>query len=187
MRPVIVQQYAVSLDGFSCPDDSEFQKYVFGVEDPELDEYFLADLRRAGTHVMGRVTYENMSAYWPGQENAIAGVMNGIPKVVFSRTLEHADWPESRIASGDTAHELALLKAEPGGEILVHGGYRFTQSLVQMGLVDEIRLYVFPVALGSGQSLFGTLRTLTKYSVSGFRVFSSGAVLQRLRPATIAG
>ncbi len=182
MREVILQQYAVSLDGFSCADDSEFQKYVFGVEDPEVDAYFLADLRRAGTHVMGSVTYQNMSSYWPGQSNPIADVMNGIPKVVFSKSLTEAKWPDSRIASGDTAEELAALKAEPGGEILVHGGFRFTQSLVEQGLADEIRLYVFPAALGSGHSIFGTVNALRPYDLVDCRRFPSGVFLQRLRP-----
>src|SRR5580700_6760311 len=103
MRDVILQQYAVSLDGFSCADGSEFQQYVFGVDDPEVDELFIETLSRAGTHIMGRATYLDMARHWPPRSTPIANVMNSIPKVVFSRSLQHADWPESRIASGDTA------------------------------------------------------------------------------------
>jgi dihydrofolate reductase len=182
MRDVILQQYAVSLDGFSCADGSEFQKYVFGVDDPEMDKLFIETLSRAGTHIMGRVTYLDMARHWPPRSDPIANVMNSIPKVVFSHTLEHADWPESRIASGETAEEIAKLKEEPGGEIVAHGGFRFTQSLVKLGLVDELRLYFFPVAVGRGTSIFDTVDVLTEYEPTSIKRFPSGAVLQNLRP-----
>jgi dihydrofolate reductase len=181
MRDVILQQYAVSLDGFSCADGSEFQRYVFGVDDPEVDQLFIELLSRAGTHIMGRKTYLDMSQHWPSRSGPTADLMNSVPKVVFSRTLEHADWPESRIAGGDTAEEIAKLKEEPGGEIVAHGGFSFTQSLVKLGLVDELRLYVFPVALGQGTSVFDTVDHLTEYESTSIRQFPSGVVLQSLR------
>jgi dihydrofolate reductase len=182
MRDVVLQQYAVSLDSFSCADGSEFQRYVFGVDDPELDEAFIDTLRRAGTHIMGKSTYLDMARHWPPRSDPIANVMNSIPKVAFSRTLEHADWAESRIARGDTAEEIAKLKEEPGGEIVAHGGFSFTQSLVKLGLADELRLYVFPVALGSGTSIFETVDQVTEYQLTSSRTFPSGVVLQTLRP-----
>jgi dihydrofolate reductase len=181
MRDVILQQYAVSLDGFSCADGSEFQRYVFGVDDPEVDEVFIELLSRAGTHIMGRSTYLDMSRHWPSRSGPTADLMNSIPKVVFSHTLERADWPESRIAGGDTAEEIAKLKEEPGGEIVAHGGFSFTQSLVKLGLVDELRLYIFPVALGRGVSIFGTVDDLAEYELTLNRRFPSGVVLQTLR------
>jgi dihydrofolate reductase len=185
MRDVILQQYAVSLDGFSCADGSEFQKYVFGVDDPEVDQVFIDLLGRAGTHIMGRATYLDMANHWPSRSGPTADLMNSIPKVVFSRTLEHADWPESRIAGGDTAQEIANLKEEPGGDIVAHGGFRFTQSLVKLGLVDEIRLYIFPVALGQGISIFDTLDNLTEYESTMIKRFTSGVVLETLRPVRL--
>lgn len=181
MRNVILQQYAVSLDSFSCADNSEFQRYVFSLDDPEQDQQFIDALGRAGTHIMGRHTYEDMAKYWPTRSNPVADAMNGIPKVVFSRTLERAEWGESRIARGDTIDEIAKLKEEPGDEILAHGGFRFAQSLVQLGLADELRLYVFPVALGHGTSIFATVEELTKFQLVSSRQFRSGAVLQTLR------
>jgi dihydrofolate reductase len=183
MRDVVLQQYAVSLDGFSCADGSEFQRYVFGVDDPEVDEVFIGLLSRAGAHIMGRSTYLDMAGHWPSRSGPTADLMNNIPKVVFSRTLEHADWPESRIASGDTAQEIAKLKEEPGGDIVAHGGFSFTQSLVRLGLVDELRLYIFPVALGHGTSIFSTADSLTEHECTLIKRFPSGVVLQTLRPA----
>ncbi len=182
MRDVVLQQYAVSLDGFSCADGSEFQQYVFGVDDPDLDNLFIETLGQAGTHIMGRATYLDMAGHWPSRSSPTADLMNSVPKVVFSHTLKHAEWPESRIAGGDTAEEIAKLKEEPGGEIVAHGGFSFTQSLVRLGLVDELRLYIFPVALGHGTSIFGTVDKLSEFELTLIRRFSSGVVLQTLRP-----
>jgi dihydrofolate reductase len=181
MRDVILQQHAVSLDGFSCADGSEFQRYVFGVDDPEVHQLFIELLSRAGTHIMGRKTYLDMAQHWPSRSGPTADLMNSVPKVVFSQSLQHADWPESRIASGDTAQEIAKLKEEPGGEIVAHGGFGFTQSLVKLGLVDELRLYVFPVALGQGTSVFDTVDHLTEYEPTSIKQFPSGVVLQTMR------
>jgi dihydrofolate reductase len=181
MRDVILQQYAVSLDGFSCADGSEFQRYVFGVDDPEVDEFFIETLSRAGTHIMGRATYLDMAHHWPSRSGPTADLMNSVPKVVFSHTLQHADWPESRIAGGDTGDEIAKLKEEPGGEIVAHGGFSFTQSLVKLGLVDELRLYFFPVALGQGISIFNTVDHLSEYEPTSIKQFPSGVVFQSLR------
>lgn len=78
------------------------------------------DGSRAGAHLMGRVTYEDMATVWPSSSSDYAAPMNEIPKVVFSKTLERADWPEARIASGDLDDEVAELKAEEGGHLLAH-------------------------------------------------------------------
>jgi len=94
--------------------------------------------------------------------------------VVFSRTLRSAGWPESRIASGDTAEEIARLKAEPGGEIVAHGGVGFARSLIRLGLVDEYRLLVLPAAVGQGQPLFTGLDHPQTLRPLGSRAFSSG-------------
>ena len=102
--------------------------------------------------------------------------MNDIPKVVFSKTLQTADWPESRIARGDTAEEIARLKAEPGGEIVAHGGVRFVQSLARIDVVDEYRLYVYPIAVGSGSSLFDDIEHPQPLRLVSNTTFPSGAV-----------
>jgi dihydrofolate reductase len=103
---------------------------------------------------MGRVTYLEMADFWPKSSEVNAAPMNDIPKVVFSRTLQTAAWPQTRIASGDTAQEIARLKAEPGGEIIAHGGTQFVRSLTRLGLVDRYRFYVLPFAAGGGVPLF---------------------------------
>lgn len=125
----------------------------------------------AGVHAMGRGTYEEMAAFWPTSTDAYAGPMNEVPKVVFSSTLTRADWPTTTIAAGDLADEVARLKDEPGGEIIVWGGYRFAQSLTRADLVDEYRLITRPVALGSGEPMFKDLpveRRLELVEVTGY-------------------
>ena len=176
MRKLSLQQI-VSLDGYILEQDTDFWRWWEAQpDDDEADAHALAILRRAGTHVMGRVTYEAMAAHWPNSPAPVAPVMNDIPKVVFSKTLQSADWPETRIARGDTREEIARLKAEPGGVIVAHGGVRFVQSIARLGVVDEYRLYVFPVAVGSGSSLFAAVEDVQPLRLASQTGFPSGVV-----------
>ena len=171
MRRVVLQ-FWISLDGYSCDEGTELSRVMQELPDDEqADEYFVSRLRQAGTHIMGRVSYESMAEFWPKSDFPAAGAMNDIPKVVFSRTLRSADWPESRIASGDTAQEIARLKAEPGGEIIAHGGVGFARSLIRLGLVDEYRLLVLPAAAGQGERLFTDLDHLLTLRLLACRAF----------------
>ncbi len=144
------------------------------MEDPAHQEHFVPWLGRAGDHIMGRTTYREMTEYWPKSDHPIAGPMNDVPKVVFSRTLQEAGWPESRIAAGDTAAEIARLKQEPGGPIIAHGGTQFVGSLIRLGLIDEYHLWVLPAAVGSGAALFAGLDHLLPLRLVTSRAFPSG-------------
>jgi dihydrofolate reductase len=190
MRKLVLHLAAVSLDGYICEEGTEFWR-SFGPlalpaapDDEEYEEYFLTMLRRAGTHIMGRVTYQSMAETWPTSTDPVAAIMNDTPKVVFSRTLASADWPETRIARGETAREVARLKAGPGGEIVAHGGARFAQSLTQLGLVDEYRLYVHPVAVGTGTPLFTDVGRPQGLRLVSSRVFQCGVLALAYRPMT---
>lgn len=99
MRPVVLQM-GITLDGFSHGAEG-YEDWGLPPEDDELVAWKAASLREAGTHIMGRVTYQEMASVWPKETGVYAEVMNQIPKVVFSTTLASADWPESRIAGGD--------------------------------------------------------------------------------------
>ena len=92
MRKVVLQ-FWVSLDGYSCDPGTELYQFLQELPEDEGDEYFVNRLRQAGTHIMGRVTYEGMANVWPTSDNPVAAPMNDIPKVVFSKTLKSADWP----------------------------------------------------------------------------------------------
>ena len=175
MRRVVLS-FWLSLDGYSCDEGSELYQFMQQMPDGDQaeEEDGISRLRKVGTHIMGRVTYERMAEFWPKLDNPVAAAMNDIPKVVFSRTLQSADWTDSRIASGDTAEEIARLKAEPGGDIVAHGGVQFVRSLIRLGLVDEYRLLVLPAAVGKGQRLFADLDHLLSLRLVSSRALSSG-------------
>jgi dihydrofolate reductase len=185
-----MQIAAISLDGYICEEGTEFWR-SFGPaalppapDDVEFEDCFLSLMRRAGCHIMGRHTYEDMAETWPTSTDPIAAIMNEVPKVVFSKSLESAGWPESRIARGDLAQEIAQLKSEPGGEILAHGGVSFVKSLAQLGLVDEYRLYVYPVATGGGSALFSDVGRPQGLRLLSSRAFQCGVLLLVYRPMT---
>jgi dihydrofolate reductase len=175
-RPVVLQVSAMSLDGYVCEEHTDFERLADTFEDPQRDTWMVESLWRAGHHIMGRVTYESMAAYWPTSSEVFAAPMNQIPKVVFSRTLSSADWPESRIVRGDTAHELAQLKQQDGGEIIAHGGARFSQSLASLDLVDEYRLIVYPITVARGTPLFTGLPQPRAMQLVSQTSFPSGCI-----------
>jgi dihydrofolate reductase len=181
MRPVVLQM-GVTLDGF-VHGEKGYEDWGLPPEDDEVVAWKVASLREAGTHIMGRVSYEAMATVWPTATGVYADVMNEIPKVVFSKTLTHADWPESRIASGDLTDDIDRLKREPGGVILVHGGATFVDALIGGGLIDEYRLVIHPVAIGHGTSLFGALGQPLRLNLVEARTFPGGTAIHRYQPA----
>jgi dihydrofolate reductase len=180
MRPVVLQ-FGLTLDGFSHGAKG-YQDWGLPPEDDGVVEWKAASLRQAGTHIMGRATYEAMASAWPGATGVYADVMNEIPKVVFSRTLARADWAESRIASGDLAEDIARLKGEPGGVILAHGGATFVDALIRHNLIDEYRLVIHPVVIGHGTGLFGALSEPLRLDLIEARTFPSGTAIHVYRP-----
>jgi dihydrofolate reductase len=169
----------ISVDGFVA----RHGRYGAGgwggpAEDPELKARKLEWLGSAGFHLMGRNTYEEMAGFWPTADDAYAAPMNNIPKVVFSRTLQHADWPDSRIAAGETSEVIAQLKRESaGGDLIVWGGAALARSLARQGLVDEYRRVRQPVALGDGLPLFSGLTAPVAFWLTESVSYASGEVL----------
>ena len=190
MRNLVLSVATMSLDGYICEENTDFWRR-FGPfatpaapDDSDYDEMAMEWLRHAGVHIMGRVTYEAMADFWPTSTWPIAAIMNDIPKVVFSTTLTETRWPRARIASGDIAEEVARLKAEDGGEIIAHGGAHFMRSLVRTGLVDEYRLAIFPVAVGSGLPLFTDAGQPYGLHLLSCHSFQNGVMQLRYRPLT---
>ncbi|HEX5818093.1 MAG TPA: dihydrofolate reductase family protein [Gemmatimonadales bacterium] len=172
MRRVVLKMH-VSLDGYVRDAGGEVMDWIFRTYDDELARWEVELLSQAGTHVMGRRLYEEMAAHWPTSTEVYARPMNEIPKVVFSRTLQHATWQHTRITDGDPAEELARLRQEPGKDILVHGGAAFAQSLARVGAIDEYRLILHPVTLAAGLPLFDAPMDL---ALTETRTFPAGAV-----------
>jgi dihydrofolate reductase len=180
MRKVIVAM-SISLDGFVAPA-KDAPEHRSQPEDPALKQIKLDWLRQAGTHAMGRVTYNEMAAHWPVSTDEYAAPMNDVPKVVFSKTLGSAEWNDSRVARGDIAQEISAMRLEPGGDIIAWGGASFVQALSRQGLVDEYRLVINPVALGNGLPLFKDLSDPIQLQLVEARTFASGAALHVYQP-----
>jgi dihydrofolate reductase len=181
MRAVVVES-TISLDGYVAPAKGASGHRSQG-EDQGLKERKLERLSRAGTHIMGRVTYLEMASHWPHSDDPYAAPMNELPKVAFSRTLtEPADWNDSRIAGGDLAQEIERLREEPGGDIVAWGGGTFLQALSRAGLVDEYRLTINPIVLGDGLALFKDLEAPIELELVAADTFTSGTALHIYRP-----
>jgi dihydrofolate reductase len=169
----LVLKMSVSLDGYVAPPDGSTD-WVAAGRSPDGASWTLETVSNAGVHLMGATTYASWAGFWPSAPGPFAKPMNDIPKVVFSDSLESADWAETTIASGDLAEAITRLKQEQtSGYLLAHGGARFARSLVETGLIDEYRLVVHPVVLGAGERLFTAPLTLEPISTTAF---SGGAV-----------
>jgi dihydrofolate reductase len=168
----VVLMMHVSLDGFVGRLNGDLD-WLFPDIDDDLKEWTVDQLSQMDTHLLGRVNYEEQAQHWPSSTDELAPLINNATKVVFSKTLEKADWQNSRVARGDIAEEISGLKRQPGKDIFVPGGARFAQTLSKHRLIDEYRLVVHPVVLGSGLPLFTDALDLRLLSS---RAFATGAV-----------
>jgi dihydrofolate reductase len=172
----------LSLDGFATSPDGTHD-WMFEFFGADGNEWNLRALDEAGTHAMGRRSYEIMGPHWQASEGPIATSMNGKPKAVFSRTLENADWGPAEIFGGDLTAAIADLKGrDDDGTILVHGGPNFAKSMTSLGLVDEYQLTWVPLAIGAGHSPFADLEDHLKLDLVAEERFASGAHGQILVP-----
>lgn len=186
MRRVVLQM-GISLDGIVAGGPDEQGDPGSPGEHTDVTAWKVESLRQTGTHIMGRVTYEQMAAHWPSANDEYAVFMNDIPKVVFSKTLQTAGWASARIARGDLAEEIASLKSEPGQDIMAHGGATFVQALSRLGLIDEYRLVIRPVALGSGLPLFKDLPAPLHLELAEAKPFPDGTVIHVYKPVSSTG
>lgn len=183
MRKLILKMQ-MSLDGFIGGPLGEVD-WIFSSMDAGASGWLVDTLWQAGVHLMGAQTYRDMAAHWPQSQEPFAAPMNEIPKFVFSRSLEEADWGDTHIVRGELAAEIGRLKGLPGRDLLAHGGARFARSLVRLGLVDEFRLMVHPVVLGKGLPLFSDLERPCQLRLMSSRSFASGASAQVWQPARV--
>jgi dihydrofolate reductase len=158
---IVVTEF-VSLDGVvEAPGGGENFKHggwSFEISrGDEGDKFKLDETMSSEALLLGRVTYEGFAAAWPSRtdEFGFADKFNSMPKYVVSSTLKDPEWNNSTVLTGDVADEVAKLKERHDGDIVVHGSPQLVQTLIENDLVDEYRLMVFPVVLGSGKRLFG--------------------------------
>jgi dihydrofolate reductase len=161
MGRIIVTEF-VSLDGvMEAPGGGEAYKHggwTFAIDRGDDGNAFkINETRDSEALLLGRVTYEGFAKAWPSRDGEFADKFNRMPKYVVSSTLKSADWNNSTILRGDLHADVTQLKNTVNGNIVVHGSARLVQALVASDLVDELRLMVFPVILGSGKKLFGEM------------------------------
>ena len=178
MRNVVLS-VQVSLDGFIARSNGELDWHLV---DQESMEYARDLLDSFDTLVFGRMTYQVMADYWPTAtpsdpvEARIAEQLNSLPKLVFSRTLKKLEWKNARLAEGGIAKEILKLKEQPGSDIGI-GGTSLVSALAPLGLIDEYRILVVPVVLGSGKPLFKDIKNRINLKLRKTRTFGSGLVL----------
>jgi len=158
MGRIVVTEF-VSLDGvMEDPGGAEGFKYggwTFEISrGDEGDRFKLDEALSAEALLLGRVTYEGFAAAWPSREGEFADKFNTMPKYVVSSTLESPEWNNSTVLKGNVQEAVAKVRQEQDGDIVVHGSAQLVRALVEHDLVDELRLMVFPVVLGSGKRLF---------------------------------
>lgn len=160
MRRIVVSEF-VSLDGVmedpGGAEKSEFGGWTIPYWDDELGQFKASELFASDALLLGRVTYEGFAAAWPSMsdEQGFADHMNSVAKYVVSSTLDTAEWKNSTLLKGDLVDEVTDLRQQPGQDILVAGSATLVQTLMRHGLVDDLRLAIYPVVLGSGKRLFG--------------------------------
>lgn len=196
MRRLILSTM-VTLDGFTAGSDGDLDVFGEDFADDELLGYIADLLRGVDGFVYGRVAYELLADFWPragtapdssAREIELAGLMNATPKIVVSRTMTDPAWtPASVIGGTDLAAEVSALKAQPGRDLALFAGATVMSTLAGLGLVDEYRLMVYPVALGEGQALFRAGEGRRDLELVDTRTFRSGVVLLRYRPAIAPG
>ncbi len=161
MRTLFVTEF-VTLDGVMEAPGGEpthpHTGWVMGFASPEQQEWKLQETLATETLLIGRVTYESFAGAWPTYEGTFADKMNSMEKVVVSKTLTDPEWTNTRVLSGDLLEEITALKVGDGGPIQVPGSRHLVHGLLEAGLVDELRLMVFPVSIGDGFRVFPDAR-----------------------------
>jgi dihydrofolate reductase len=182
----------VSLDGvMQSPGSTDVPfKYRGWAVDfdggPESDRFQLEQAQNAGALLLGRVTYEAMHAFWPTTEGEFAERLNELPKYIVSSTLTDLPW-NATVLGDDWPGVVARLRKELDGDILVYGSRRLARALIGMGLVDELRLLVYPVVLGAGDRLFGETEDKIPLRLVESRPLEGGLVGMIYAPAGAEG
>lgn len=182
MRKLIMWNL-ITLDGyFEGPRawDLEFHQYAWG---EELKRFSIEQGREVGALLFGRSTYDGMAAHWRTATGETADFMNTVPKYVFSRTLESADWNNTTLVRGDTAETVEQLKEQPGKDLFVFGSADLSDALSRHGLFDEYRIGLVPVTLGEGKPLFKRDSEPLSLELVQSRPLGERCLLLRYQPA----
>lgn len=181
MRRIVAGLF-LSLDGVMEAPERWSPPYF----NDEMGAAIGATMAESDAMLLGRVTYEEWAAYWPsqGDDNEFAGFINAVPKFVVSTTLDTVAWRNSTLIDGDVAAEIAALKEQPGKDISISGSATLVRSLLRDNLLDELRLMVHPVVVGSGRRLFEGDGGQKALKLVDSTTFSTGVVSLTYVPAS---
>ena len=187
MGRIVVTEF-VSLDGvMEAPGGGENFRHggwSFEIDRGDAGEKFkLDETLSSEALLLGRVTYEGFAAAWPSREGEFADKFNAMPKYVVSSTLQDPEWNNSTVLKGDVVDEVAKVRQKHDRDIVVHGSARLVQTLVEHDLVDEFRLMVFPVVLGSGKRLFGDTSAKKRLRLVDSKMVGDGVAILIYEPA----
>jgi len=187
MGRIIVTEFA-SLDGVvedpGGAEDFKYGGWSFEISrGDEGDRFKLDETMGSDALLLGRVTYEGFADAWPKRDGEFADKFNNMPKYVVSSTLGNPEWTNTTVLRGDVAEEVATLKQEQDGDIVVHGSVQLAQTLLEHDLVDELRLMVYPVVLGSGKRLFGETSDKKPLKLVDSKTVGDGVAILVYQPA----
>ena len=176
-------QVQMSLDGCIAGPNNEMDWMVWDW-DEKLKDYVNRFHEPVDTILLGRKMTNEFISYWSNvlkkpedQEYTFAKKMIETPKIVFTKTLNKSEWPNTEIATGDLKDEIIKLKSQEGGDIIVYRGASFDSSLIKENLIDEFYLFINPVAIGNGRTIFKDLKEIRKFNLIESIAFDSGTVL----------
>lgn len=183
MRKIIVSNY-ITIDGFFAGPNGELDWFVW---DDEMAKFSIEQLKTMDAILLGRITYQLFADYWPTpaayKENPIiAPAMNDLQKIVFSRTLDRAEWNNTMLVKGNIAEEISKLKHQPGKDMVIFGSGSIVSAFAKLGLIDVYRLIVNPVILGRGKPLFKGLDDRLKLKLLNAKAFNIGNVVLEYEP-----
>jgi dihydrofolate reductase len=184
---IVVTEF-ISLDGVvEAPgggEDFQHGGWSFEIDrGSEGNKFKLDETLEADALLLGRVTFEGFAAAWPSREDEFADKFNNMPKFVVSSTLDEPEWNNSTVLRGDVVEEVSRLREQQDGDIVVHGSPQLVQTLLEHDLVDELRLMVFPVVLGSGKRLFGETSDKKPLRLADSKMVGDGVAILTYEPA----
>ncbi len=187
MRKIIASEF-ITLDGImEDPGGAEkFERggWAFQFErGPEGDKFKLDEVMDSEALLLGRVTYEGFASAWPSRTGEFADKMNGMAKYVVSTTLQEPTWNNTRVIKQNIAEEVARLKSIPGADILIAGSGKLVNTLMQHDLIDEYRLMVYPVILGTGKRLFNQTSDQRALKLVEVNAVGAGILILTYHPA----
>jgi dihydrofolate reductase len=187
MGRIVVTEF-VSLDGVmeGPGGDNNFERGAWSFEfsrGEEGDKFKADETMASDAMLLGRVTYEGFANAWPSRKGEFADKFNNMPKYVVSSTLSEPEWTNTTVVDGDLAEVVSDIKRRHDRDVIVHGSCQLVQELVERDLVDELRLMMFPVVLGTGKRLFGDTTDMKRLKLVESKTVGDGVAILVYRPA----